>query len=407
MSTARLIPSYLTQPVGRAVVDPWLATAVVAILGLGYVMVVSASLHIAAESYGNPWFYAIRQAIFIGLGLLAAGIAFRVPVAVWQRLGPWLLLTGLVMLVLVLIPGIGRTVNGATRWIDLGVFNLQVSELMKLAVIVYLAGYLVRRGEEVRTSLKGFLKPMAVMAIIAVLLLAEPDFGATAVILATAMAMMFIGGVRFWQFGALLGLVVSLMALMAVAAPYRMRRLTTFLDPWQDPFDSGFQLTQALIAIGRGEIFGVGLGSGVQKLSYLPEAHTDFLFSVMAEEFGLIGSLLVIGLFSLFVLRAFVIARSAENGKNPFAAYMAYGLALWLGMQAFINIGVNMGVLPTKGLTLPLMSYGGSSIVVCCVAVALLLRVDYETRRALVQAERRSGKPDKRLLKAERRRVEA
>ncbi len=406
MSTARLIPSYLTQPVGRAVVDPWLATAVVAILALGYVMVVSASLHIAAESYGNPWFYAIRQAIFIGLGLLAAGIAFRVPVAVWQRLGPWLLLTGLVMLVLVLIPGIGRTVNGATRWIDLGVFNLQVSELMKLAVIVYLAGYLVRRGEEVRTSLKGFLKPMAVMVIIAVLLLAEPDFGATVVILATAMAMMFIGGVRFWQFGALLGLVVSLMALMAVAAPYRMRRLTTFLDPWQDPFDSGFQLTQALIAIGRGEIFGVGLGSGVQKLSYLPEAHTDFLFSVMAEEFGLLGSLLVIGLFSLFILRAFVIARSAEQGKNPFAAYMAYGLALWLGMQAFINIGVNMGVLPTKGLTLPLMSYGGSSIVVCCVAVALLLRVDYETRRALVQAERRSGKPDKRFLKAERRRLD-
>jgi len=405
MSVAQLIPSYLKQPAGRAVVDPWLAGAVITILAFGYVMVVSASLHIAAEAFGNPWFYAIRQAIFIALGLCAATLTFRVPVAIWQRLGPWLLLAGLATLIIVMIPGLGRTVNGATRWINLGIFNLQVSELMKLAVIVYLAGYLVRRGDEVRTSFKGFLKPMVVMALIAVLLLAEPDFGATAVIMATAMAMMFIGGVRFWQFGGLLALVVGAMAALAIAAPYRMRRLTTFLDPWQDPFDSGFQLTQALIAIGRGEIWGVGLGSGVQKLSYLPEAHTDFLFSVMAEEFGLFGSLLVITLFSIVVVRAFIIARNAEKKEYLFAAYLAYGIALWIGMQAFINMGVNMGVLPTKGLTLPLMSYGGSSVVICCIAMAMLLRIDYENRRSDVQADRRVGKPDRRIIKADRRRM--
>ncbi len=407
MTVNRLIPSYIQLSASRAVVDPWLVGTATIILSFGFVMVASASLHVAEQAYGQPWFFVMRQAIFIGLGLFAAAIVLRIPISVWQRLGPWLLLAGLALLVIVLIPGLGRSVNGATRWINLGVFNLQVSEMMKLAVIVYLAGYLVRRGDEVRTSFKGFMKPMLVMILIAVLLIAEPDYGATAIILATAMAMMFIGGVRFWQFAGLLGVVVSLMAVVAVAAPYRVRRLTSFMDPWQDPFDGGFQLTQALIAIGRGEIWGVGLGSGVQKLSYLPEAHTDFLFSTMAEEFGLIGSLFVIGLFSVLVLRAFMIARSAEQKANPFAAYLAYGLGLWLGMQAFINIGVNMGVLPTKGLTLPMMSYGGSSMIVSCVAVALLMRIDYEIRRSSVQADRRVGNKDKRPDKAERREVTA
>lgn len=406
MTANSLIPSYIQLSAGRAKLDPWLVGAVIIILSLGFVMVASASLHVANQDYGQPWFYVMRQAVFIGLGLFAAAIVFRVPISVWQRLGPWLLLAGLALLVIVLIPGLGRTVNGATRWINLGVFNLQISEMMKLAVIIYLAGYLVRRGDEVRTSFKGFMKPMVVMIIVAGLLLAEPDFGATAVILATAMAMMFIGGVRFWQFAGLLGVVVSLMAVIAVAAPYRMRRLTSFLDPWQDPFDGGFQLTQALIAIGRGEFWGVGLGSGVQKLSYLPEAHTDFLFSTIAEEFGLMGSLLVIALFSILVFRAFMIARSAEQKGNLFSAYLAYGLGTWLGMQAFINIGVNMGVLPTKGLTLPMMSYGGSSMVVSCVAVAILMRVDYEIRRSSVQADRRIGRKDKRSNRAERREVE-
>jgi cell division protein FtsW len=391
------------QPAAPLMYDPLLVGAVVVLLSLGLVMVASASLHIAAETYGQPWFYTIRQVIFIALGLLAGLICFKVPVSVWERLGPLLLLGGLVMLLLVLIPGIGRTVNGATRWINLGVFNLQVSELMKLFVIVYLAGYLVRHGDEVRTSFKGFLKPMVVLSLVALLLLMEPDFGSAAVIMATALAMLLIGGVRLWQFGLLVLLVAGAMAVLAITSPYRMERLTTFLNPWADPFNSGFQLTQALIAIGRGEIWGVGLGSGVQKLFYLPEAHTDFLFSVLAEEFGLVGSLLVISLFVIFVLRSFAIGRTAEQKGAQFAAYLAYGLGLWLGLQAFINIGVNMGVLPTKGLTLPLMSYGGSSIVVCCMAVALLLRVDFEVRRGSIQAERRGGRPDTRRVKRERR----
>ncbi len=405
MSATRLTAAKSKSQVSAAplMYDPLLVGAVIVLLSLGLIMVASASLHIAYEDYGQPWFYTIRQMIFIAIGLTAGLMVFKVPVAVWQRLGPWLLLAGLMLLLIVLIPGVGRTVNGASRWINLGVFNLQVSELMKLFVIIYLAGYLVRRGDEVRTSFQGFLKPMLVLSLVALLLLFEPDFGATVVIMATAMAMMFIGGVRLWQFSLLVMLVAAAMTLLAITSPYRMERLTTFLNPWADPFNSGFQLTQALIAIGRGEIWGVGLGSGVQKLFYLPEAHTDFLFAVFAEEFGLIGSLLVIALFVVLVMRAFAIARQAEAKEQQFAAYLAYGLGLWLSLQAFINIGVNMGVLPTKGLTLPLMSYGGSSIVVCCVAVALLLRVDYEVRRSSIQAERRVGKPDTRRKKRERR----
>ncbi len=405
MSATRLTAAKSKSQVSAAplMYDPLLVGAMIVLLSLGLIMVASASLHIAYEDYGQPWFYTIRQMIFIAIGLTAGLMVFKVPVAVWQRLGPWLLLAGLMLLLIVLIPGVGRTVNGASRWINLGVFNLQVSELMKLFVIIYLAGYLVRRGDEVRTSFQGFLKPMLVLSLVALLLLFEPDFGATVVIMATAMAMMFIGGVRLWQFSLLVMLVAAAMTLLAITSPYRMERLTTFLNPWADPFNSGFQLTQALIAIGRGEIWGVGLGSGVQKLFYLPEAHTDFLFAVFAEEFGLIGSLLVIALFVVLVMRAFAIARQAEAKEQQFAAYLAYGLGLWLSLQAFINIGVNMGVLPTKGLTLPLMSYGGSSIVVCCVAVALLLRVDYEVRRSSIQAERRVGKPDTRRKKRERR----
>lgn len=402
MSATRLTAT-TRAPAAPLKYDPLLLGSGVLLLALGLVMVASASLHIAAEDYGQPWFYTLRQLVFIGLGLAAGMIVFSIPVAVWEKLGPWLLLAGLALLLLVLVPGVGRSVNGATRWINLGVFNLQVSELMKLFVILYLAGYLVRRGDEVRTSFKGFLKPMIVLSLVALLLLLEPDFGAAAVIMATALAMMFIGGVRLWQFGLLLALVAAAMAVLAITSPYRMERLTTFLNPWADPFNSGFQLTQALIAIGRGEIWGVGLGAGVQKLFYLPEAHTDFLFAVLAEEFGLIGSLLVIALFVVFVMRAFIIARQAELKGQQFAAYLAYGLGVWLGLQAFINIGVNMGVLPTKGLTLPLMSYGGSSIVVCCVAVALLLRVDFEQRRSALQAERRAGRPDTRRVKRERR----
>jgi len=281
----------------------------------------------------------------------------------------------------VLVPGVGRNVNGATRWLPLGFVNLQVSELAKLAVVVYAAGYLVRRGEEVRSTIQGFVKPLGVMLLFALLLLLEPDFGAVVVIGATLMGMLFLAGVRLWLFGLLLVAAAGALALLAITSPYRMERLTTFMNPWADPFDSGFQLTQALIAFGRGEWLGVGLGGSVQKLFYLPEAHTDFLFAVLAEELGLLGAVGVIALFAYVVWRGFAIGQVAARAGRHFAAYLSYGIALWIGMQAFINLGVNMGVLPTKGLTLPLMSYGGSSMLVSCIAVALLLRVDRETRQ--------------------------
>jgi cell division protein FtsW len=271
-------------------------------------------------------------------------------------------------------------VNGAARWINAGLFRLQVSEPAKLMFIVYLASYLARHGEEVRTRITGFLKPIGLLAVAALLLLLEPDFGATVVLTATVMGMIFMAGVKLVQFSGVLGLSGLLLASLAVSSPYRMNRLTTFMDPWADPFNSGFQLTQSLIAIGRGEWFGVGLGSSIQKLFYLPEAHTDFVFAVLAEELGLLGVCVIIFLYAVLVWRAFVIAAQAVRAESLFSAYLAYGIGIWFGLQSFINIGVNMGLLPTKGLTLPLVSYGGSSMIVMCAAVALLLRVDYETR---------------------------
>jgi cell division protein FtsW len=282
---------------------------------------------------------------------------------------------------MVFIPGLGREVNGSLRWIHLGPINLQVSEFVKLFMILYLAGYLVRHTEAVQASAAGFLRPLVLFLLLAVLLLLQPDYGAVAVIFMTALGMMWLGGARLLQFLLLLISVSGALMVLALVSPYRMERLTTFLNPWADPFDSGFQLTQALIAFGRGEWFGVGLGGSVQKLFYLPEAHTDFLFAVLAEELGLVTAVLVIGLFLLIVLRALAIGRHAEQRELPYQAFVAYGVGIWIGLQAFINLGVNMGILPTKGLTLPLMSYGGSSMVAMCVAVALLLRVDFEIRR--------------------------
>jgi cell division protein FtsW len=267
------------------------------------------------------------------------------------------------------------------RWLNLGFISLQVSEFVKLATVIYLSGYLVRHNEEVRTNLSGFLRPLALIFIISVLLIIEPDFGAVAVIAMTAMGMLWLGGASFFQFVFLMLTTATVLSLAVFFSPYRMERLTTFINPWADPFNSGFQLTQALIAFGRGEWFGVGLGSSVQKLFYLPEAHTDFVFAVLAEELGLFSVMIVIALFCFIVIRALMIGRQAEKRERPFTAFLAYGLGIWLGLQAFINIGVNMGVLPTKGLTLPLMSYGGSSLIIMCVVIALLLRADYETRQ--------------------------
>jgi len=360
--------------------DHWLLFVIFMLLGIGIVMVGSSSLEIADRKLGQPFYYLIRQSIYVSIGVLAAVAALRVPLALWEKIGGYLLMTAVLLLMLVLIPGVGREINGSMRWLSLGIANVQPSEFAKLFVIIYMAGYLVRHGDSMQTALGGFVRPMAVLALVSVLLLAEPDFGAAAVILATAMAMMFLGGVRFSQFLVLVVLMTLALAALAVSSPYRMERITGFMDPWADPFNSGFQLTQALIAFGRGEWFGVGLGSSVQKLFYLPEAHTDFLFAVISEEFGFVGGLTIIALFSFVVIRAFMIGRLAEKAGLRFASYLAYGVGIWIGIQAFINIGVNMGVLPTKGLTLPFMSYGGSSVLVMCVAIALLLRVDYERR---------------------------
>jgi len=352
--------------------------AAVALLGIGLVMVASASLHRISDA---PFYYMNRHLFAILLGLAGGFLLFQVPVAQWERAGALLYFVGLLLLVLVLLPGVGREANGATRWIPLGSFNLQSSEFMKLFMVVYVAGYLVRRRLEVAHSVWGFIKPMLLLVIACSLIMVQPDFGTTTVLLATAMGMLFLGGVPVWQFAILIGLAGSVLAGLVMVSPYRLQRVTAFLDPWADVENSGYQLAQALIAFGRGEWFGVGLGNGIQKQFYLPEAHTDFLMAVIGEELGLMGTLTVIGLFALIVWRAFRVGARAERLERRFAAYVAYGLGLWIGMQAFINIGVNVGLLPTKGLTLPLMSYGGNSIIVAILVISMLLRIDYELGR--------------------------
>ena len=358
--------------------DFWLLGAIVGLLVLGLVMMGSASVSTAEKELGQPFYYVWNQLTFLLVAFALCWGVFHIPSRFWYRVSPQLLIIGMLLLLVVLI--FGREINGSTRWLDLGVFNLQPSELMKLFMVLFLAGYLVRRGDEVRSTVKGFLKPMLLLAVVGILLLMEPDFGAAVVISLTAMGMMFLGGVRLWQFGVLIVLMAVSLVVLAYSSPYRVLRLTSFVDPWADPFNSGFQLTQALIAFGRGEWGGVGLGASVQKLFYLPEAHTDFLFAVIAEELGLLGALLVIVLFGIVVYRALRIGYSAIANDERFAGYAAYGIGLLIGIQAFVNIGVNMGILPTKGLTLPLMSYGGSSIVATCIACTILLRIAHEHR---------------------------
>lgn len=356
--------------------DYWLLGSVLLLLCIGLVMMGSASVSIAEKQYGEPFYYIWRQIAYITFALLLSHIVLHVPTRVWNTISPHLLIAGCALLVLVLV--VGKEVNGSTRWISLGIFNVQPSELVKLFVVIFLAGYMLRRGEEVRTTVKGFLKPMLIIGLVGVLLLLEPDFGSGVVIAFTALGMMFLGGVRLWQFGVLFLVMMMGLFSLAYSSPERLERLTSFLNPWADPFDSGFQLTQALIAFGRGEWMGVGLGGSVQKLFYLPEAHTDFLFAVISEETGLLGGLVVIALFCVVTYRALKIGHNALSHDDKFAGYLAFGIGLLIGFQALVNIGVNMGVLPTKGLTLPLMSYGGSSIVATCIACAMLLRIAHQ-----------------------------
>lgn len=363
-------------------VDPWLLCPGLLLLALGLLMVTSASMPQAADKLGQPLYFLLHQGAYIGLGLLLAAVVFRVPLRVWQRNGLGLLMLAFGLLLAVLIPGIGREVNGSMRWVNVGVMNVQVSEPARLFVIIYVAGYLHRHGGALQASAMAMIRPMLVLGVLAILLLLEPDFGTTVVLMATVLGMLFLAGVNLWRFVALQGITVVAMAVLLYSSPYRRARLIGFLDPWSDPFNSGFQLTQSLIAIGRGEIVGVGLGASIQKLFYLPEAYTDFIFAILAEELGLVGVLVVIGLYATIVWRAFTVAARAERLDLRFAAHLTHGISLWFAIQALFNMGVNMGVLPTKGLTLPLVSYGGSSVVVMCVALALLLRIDVETRAA-------------------------
>ena len=360
--------------------DRTLFFVVITLLIIGVIMVGSASINLATNKFDSPLHYFNRQSIFAIIGLSVAWAVVSIRLSIWQRYSPLLLLIGIVLLVLVLIPGIGREVNGSSRWLPIGPINIQVAELIKLFAILYIADYLQRHHGQLHGSFFKVFAPLILLAVAAALLIVQPDLGSVVVILSTVLAMLFLGGARLDVFAVLAGLLAIGFTAAVQLAPYRMARLQSFTDPWADPFGSGFQLTQALIAFGRGDWLGVGLGSSMQKLFYLPEAHTDFLYSILAEELGLIGAMIILILFLVFIWKALIIGRSAELAGQLFGAQVAYGIGIWLGLQACINMGVNMGALPTKGLTLPLMSYGGSSLVIVCVAIALLFRVDLETR---------------------------
>src|SRR5262245_22686686 len=382
MNTAALAFARSSARPRRFAFDTITMLTVAAILLLGLVMMTSASIAIADRQLHEPLHYLDRQLVGVALGLLCAVIAMAIPTHVWERLGLPLLLLAFLFLIIVLIPGLGHEVNGSRRWLRAGFLNFQGSELARVLLLTYLASYIVRKQAELKQDLKGFLKPLGVLMGAALLLLLEPDFGAATVIMATGLALLFLAGVKLRHFLALVLLAAGGMALIAVTSAYRLKRLTAFMDPWADPFNSGFQLTQSLIAIGRGEMFGVGLGSSVQKLFYLPEAHTDFVFAVLAEELGLAGVVVTLALFILLVWRAFHIARQAAEAGLPFQAYFAAGFGLWLGLQTFINIGVNLGLLPPKGLTLPRMSYVCSSIMVTLGWLGVLMRIHHEASAA-------------------------
>lgn len=382
MNTAALTFARSSARPRKFVFDAALLLTVAGILLLGLVMMTSASISIADKQLHEPLHYFERQMLGVTLGLLAACIAMAIPTGVWERLGLPLLLLAFLLLLIVLLPGIGHEVNGSRRWLRAGIMNFQASELARVLLLAYLSTYVVRRQSELKQDLKGFLKPLGVLMGAALLLLLEPDFGAATVLMAAGLALLFLAGVKLRHFLALVALASGGMALLAVTSAYRLKRLTAFLDPWADPFNSGFQLTQSLIAIGRGELFGVGLGSSVQKLFYLPEAHTDFVFAVLAEELGLAGVIVTLALFVILIWRAFHIARMAAQAGLAFQAYFAAAFGLWLGLQTFINIGVNLGLLPTKGLTLPLMSYGGSSIMVTLGWIGVLMRIHHEASTA-------------------------
>lgn len=355
----------------------WLGLALVAI---GLIAIASASIEYGDWHFGNPWHHTTRHGIYLAIAASMAAVTYRIPIDVWQRISPLCLLVALGLLMLVLIPGIGRNVNGSQRWLPLGPITLQPSEIAKFALVLYTAGFLVRHADTVRSSWQGIAKPVFVLCLVALLFLLEPDFGATVIATGTVFGMLFLAGARLSYVLGLVGLALGGLVVMVWAAPYRLQRLTAYTDPWSDPYGSGFQLIQSLIAYGRGEYLGVGLGNSIQKLFHLPEAHTDFVFSIWAEETGLIGALLVIALYALLVARIMAIGLKAQRAHELFAAYVCFGVALIFAGQAFVNMGVSSGLLPTKGLTLPFISYGGSSLIISCMMLAVILRIEHALR---------------------------
>ncbi|TBR44732.1 putative lipid II flippase FtsW [Marinomonas agarivorans] len=379
MNTGQMIDRVSIKEV--LAIDAGFLSALFLILMLGLVMVTSASVAVSDNLFGYSHYFISRQFVALMLAVLVGGLVLNLPTSVIQSWGITLMVLSLLLLLLVLIPGIGKSVNGSQRWINLVVFNFQVSEAAKVSMVVYMSGYLVRRAEQVRESWSGFIIPLGLTFCFLLLLLLEPDFGASVVLLGTVMAMLFLGGAKVYQFILLLFMAACALALVAVSESYRMKRLMNFIDPWADPFNEGYQLSQALIAYGRGEWFGLGLGNSVQKLSYLPEAHTDFVFSIWVEETGMLGGILLILLFALLVARVFAIGNRALQLSRPFAGYMCYGFAILIVAQVIINVGVNTGVLPTKGLTLPLISYGRSSLIITLLSLFVVMRVDIENKR--------------------------
>ena len=375
----------------RFPLDPVVFCAALMLILLGLTMVASASIEISARNYDNPFHFVSRHAVYLLISISMGALAVVTPMKFWHSLSLPLLFLGFGLLIAVLIPGVGREVNGSARWISLGLFTVQGSEFLKLFIVVYLAGYLVRVGVTEDTDWRSFLKPLAIVMALVFLLLAQPDFGASVVIMGAVIGVIFLAGAPFKYFMPLLAATVSAGLLLATLQPYRLARLTAFTNPWEHQYDGGYQLTQALIAFGRGDLFGLGLGNSIQKLFFLPEAHTDFLYSILAEELGLIGATVVITLFCILLLRALWVGKVAEEQGQHFHAYVAYGVGLMLGIQACINLGVNLGLLPTKGLTLPLMSYGGNSLIVSCLMIGIVLRIELECR-----TQQRSRAPKRR-----------
>lgn len=383
--TSRLEPAVSAAEIPKY--HPWhwdkvLAFSLILLIGMGIIMVTSASMPIAEKNIGQPFYFALRQIIFLSVGIVGSILVLRIPIDYWKNMAFIGLLIAFFLLIVVLIPFIGKTVNGSTRWIGFGSINIQVSEPAKLLLFFYLARYLDKHRESLVNSWLTFIKPVALMFLASVLLLLEPDMGSAVVLISTTLGVLFLAGARLAPFLILILIGTGLFATLVITSPYRLERVRSFLNPWLDPLDSGYQLIQALIAIGNGGIIGRGLGESIQKLHYLPEAHTDFIFSVLAEELGLIGVIALLILYSIILWRALRIAMFADALGHYFSAYLANAIALWIGLQFVINLGVNMGLLPTKGLTLPFLSYGGSSLVVMCIAAALLLRIHHENQKA-------------------------